>query len=63
MFIIISSVLHIQLSLPCKCTTESTSLLISTKLSTSGDSLDTKPKIQKFQFSLTADQLLQFTYM
>jgi len=62
MLIIISSVLHIQLSLPSKYTTESISLHINTKLSTSGASLDTKPRIQKFLFSLTADQLLQFTY-
>jgi hypothetical protein len=60
--IIISPVLHIQLSPTCRCTTKSTSLHINTKLSTSGDSLDTKLRIREFQFSLTAYQLLQFIY-
>jgi len=63
MLIIISPVLHIQLPLACRRTTQSTSLHINTKLSTSGASLDTKLRIRKFQFSSTTDQLLQFIYM
>jgi hypothetical protein len=62
MLIIISPVRHIQLSLTCRGTTGSTSLHINTKLSTSGASLETKLRIRKFQFSLMADQLLQFIY-
>jgi hypothetical protein len=58
MLIIISPVLHIQLSLPCRCITKPTILHMNAKLSTSGASLETKLGTQKFQ----VDQLLQFTY-